>query len=304
MHTADEWITRPQRRDGITISKFQLAIAFSVLLHVAALWQWRIEQNKPPDNDVAPPLTVKLLPLPPLPGPAPGIATPSPVLRKPPVTPPPRMAAAEPTLAPSLPQAANPAPKAAPPVLAIEPPAAAPMTVPPRVADAATPAPPRTPPPGDFATFLEAQRRARGESAPPAAAPAEDENARATRLAIANLATPKAQGFGGDPNRSGGIFTMKHKGVDYAEFMFYGWHADARRDLAQLVEVRKGSHPTIELAVVRRMIEIIREHVQGDFPWRSHRLNRVITLSARQRDSANLEEFLMREFFYNPRIAP
>ena len=148
----------------------------------------------------------------------------------------------------------------------------------------------------------EARRRARGE--PSAAAPAEDENARATRLAVANLSTAKAQGVGYDPNRSGGIFTMKSRGVDYAEFMFNGWHTDARRNLQQLVEVRKGGNENIELAVVRKMIEIIRANVQGDFQWRSHRMNRVVTLSARQQDNAGLEEFLMREFFYNPRIAP
>jgi hypothetical protein len=121
---------------------------------------------------------------------------------------------------------------------------------------------------------------------------------------VANLSTQKAQGVGYDPNRSGGIFTMKSRGVDYAEFMFNGWHSDARRNLQQLVEVRKGNNENIELAVVRKMIEIIRANVQGDFQWRSHRMNKVVTLSARQRDNAGLEEFLMREFFYNPRIAP
>ncbi len=97
---------------------------------------------------------------------------------------------------------------------------------------------------------------------------------------------------------------MKRKGVDYAEFMFHGWHADARRNMDQLVEVRLGGNSNIELAVVRKMIEIIRSHVQGDFTWRSHRMNRVVTLSARQQDTAALEEFMLREFFFNPRIAP
>ena len=86
--------------------------------------------------------------------------------------------------------------------------------------------------------------------------------------------------------------------------MFHGWHADARRNMAQLVEVRKGDHSNIELAVVRKMIDIIRVHEQADFQWRSYRLNKSVTLSARQRDSAGLEKFLMDEFFYNPHIAP
>jgi hypothetical protein len=76
------------------------------------------------------------------------------------------------------------------------------------------------------------------------------------------------------------------------------------RDRQQLVEVRKGNNENIELAVVRKMIEIIRANVQGDFQWRSHRMNKVVTLSARERDNAGLEEFMIREFFYNPRIGP
>jgi len=100
------------------------------------------------------------------------------------------------------------------------------------------------------------------------------------------------------------VFTLKRRAVDYAEFTFNGWHSEARRNWAQEITVRKGNHPTIELAVVREMIEIIRKYEQGDFPWYSYRLRRTVTRSARLRDSAELEEFLMQEFFYNPRVAP
>lgn len=280
------------RRDGITITSFQLAIALSVLLHLAVLWQWKIQKPLP---DLSPPsLTVKLEPLP---GPPPSIATPPPRPATPPIAtkaPPP---AADPPVARAPPAPRSPAIPSAPPVIATAPPVAS-ESVPP-------PAPPmRAPPAEDFAAFVEARRRARGEPSTAAPAPPEDENARATRLAVANLSTTKAQGVGYDPNRSGGIFTMKSRGVDYAEFMFNGWHTDARRNLQQLVEVRKGNHENIEVATVRKMIEIIRANVQGDFQWRSHRMNKVVTLSARQQDNAGLEEFLMREFFYNPRIAP
>ena len=281
-----------RRRDGITISNFQLAIALSVLLHVAALWQWQIQ--KPPLDDASPPpLTVKLQPIP---GPPPAVVTP-PQRRAivPPVPPAPPVAAPTPPPVARAPQTPPTPPRSAPPsVIAITPPAP----------KEAAPLPMRAPPAEDFAAYVEAQRRARGESASASSAPAEDENARATRLAVANLATQKAQGVGYDPNRSGGIFTMKSRGVDYAEFMFNGWHTDARRNMAQLIEVRKGNHDTIEVATVRKMIEIIRANVQGDFQWRSHRMNKVVTLSARERDNAGLEEFLMREFFYNPRIGP
>ena len=68
-----------------------------------------------------------------------------------------------------------------------------------------------------------------------------------------------------------------------------------------MIEVRRGDNATIELAVVRRMISIIREHESGDFVWKSQRLGRELTLSARVSDNAGLEEVLLREFFSAPR---
>ena len=45
------------------------------------------------------------------------------------------------------------------------------------------------------------------------------------------------------------------------------------------------------------MIDLIRTHYKGDFNWDSHRLGRVVVLSARIEDTTGLEEFMMREFF-------
>jgi hypothetical protein len=91
-------------------------------------------------------------------------------------------------------------------------------------------------------------------------------------------------------------------GFDDAEFVFYGWNKEIRRNTAQQIEVRKGSNSDIRIAVVRRMIAIIREYEQGDFLWQSRRLDRSLTLSARLRDNAGLEDFMMREFFDDPRL--
>jgi len=88
---------------------------------------------------------------------------------------------------------------------------------------------------------------------------------------------------------------------DYAEFVFFGWNKDIRRDTAQTIDVRKGAESDIRIAVIRRMIAIIREHENGDFVWESHRLERHVTLSARPRDNAGLEDFLWKEFFEDPR---
>jgi hypothetical protein len=49
--------------------------------------------------------------------------------------------------------------------------------------------------------------------------------------------------------------------------------------------------------MVKKMITLIREHYQGDFNWDSQRLGRTIVKSARLEDNAELEEFLMMEFF-------
>ena len=156
-----------------------------------------------------------------------------------------------------------------------------------------------------MASYIEARRRARGEStptppsAPSASSPAkgEDENARANRIAAANLGTDRKPTFGSDPRRGGGIFQIQRMSYDYAEFVFFGWNKDIRRNTTQLIEVRKGSNSDIKIAVVRRMIAIIREYEDGDFVFESKRVGRNVTLSARPRDNSGLEDFMMREFF-------
>ena len=126
---------------------------------------------------------------------------------------------------------------------------------------------------------------------------AEDANARASRLAAANLGSDRKPSFGSDPRKGGGVFSIERLTYDPAEFTFFGWNKDIERNSLQLVEVRKGSEPDIRIAVVRRMIAIIREQEKEDFVWESKRLGRNVVLSARPRDSRGLEDFLMREFF-------
>jgi hypothetical protein len=45
------------------------------------------------------------------------------------------------------------------------------------------------------------------------------------------------------------------------------------------------------------MIELIRKEKTGDFEWDSHRLGRVVKMSARAEDTAELQAFLMKEMF-------
>jgi hypothetical protein len=160
---------------------------------------------------------------------------------------------------------------------------------------------------GDLAAYVEARRRARLENSAPAATPIapapepEDENARANRIAAANLASARNRAPADDAKRGGGVFGIQYMSHEYAEFLFYGWNRNFGRNTTQLVEVRKGTHSDIRIAVVRSMIAIIREHERGDFVWESRRLARNVTLSARPRDERGLEDFLMQEFFAETR---
>ena len=154
----------------------------------------------------------------------------------------------------------------------------------------------------DLSSYIEAKRRARAptpSAAPlPSAPKAEDDDVRRDRIAAANLASARASG--NDQRIRRGSFQLQRVGFDDAEFIFYGWDKDARRNMARLIEVSKGTNSDIRIAVVRRIIAIIREHEEGDFLWESPRLGRNLMLSARARDNTRLEEFMMLEFFSGP----
>lgn len=286
MHASPEPIRR--RRDKISIPAIWVAVALSILVHIMVMWQWmpqlRRMAREPAEHAKGPPLIVQLAPRAaarPAPEPAPA------------TTPPPRAAAERPARKPVQ----KPAPEPRPPVLAL--PRQSPQPAPP-------PAPPEArpraaPPEGDLASYIEARRKARGDTPAPAPRPAEpgveDERTRANRLAAANLGTDRTPTYDSQARRSGGIFQIQRLTFDHAEFVFFGWNPDIRRNTTQLIEVRLGTHPNIRIAVVRRMITLIREHEQGDFTWDSHRLGRIVSLSARPRDTVWLEDFLMREFF-------
>mgnify|MGYP000188239126 CR=1 FL=1 len=88
---------------------------------------------------------------------------------------------------------------------------------------------------------------------------------------------------------------------DNAEFYFFGFDKDIGRNAKQRIEVSKGNNSDIRIAVVRKMISIIRENVSGDFTWVSQRLGRQVRLSARPEDNAGLEDFIMHDIFPDAR---
>ena len=95
-----------------------------------------------------------------------------------------------------------------------------------------------------------------------------------------------------------GIFQITSIGNRYAQFTFRAWTTGVMTsNRRQTVTVDAGENGDVERAIIRRMIQLIREHHKEDFNWESYRLNRVVVLSARMGDNEGLEEFLMREFF-------
>lgn len=97
-----------------------------------------------------------------------------------------------------------------------------------------------------------------------------------------------------------GIFQILRIGPRTAEFTFRAWTTGQTNPRLQRIQVEAGTDGDIERAIIRRMIQLIREYYKEDFNWESHRLHRVVVLSAREKDTAGLEDFLMREFFINP----
>jgi hypothetical protein len=188
----------------------------------------------------------------------------------------------------------------APPVIALNQPAPDVPAPAPPIPPVSTPAPTRTVTAAELlASIRDPQRYGRPTSQENTgkAPPVEDDKARTNRIAAANVASHRIVTFGYDPSRSGGVFKIQRTGLNEAEFMFYGWNPDAGRNTAQLIEVKRGNNSDIRIAVVRRIIAIIRDNVQeGDFLWDSKRLGRSLALSARLKDNAGLEDFLLREF--------
>jgi len=95
---------------------------------------------------------------------------------------------------------------------------------------------------------------------------------------------------------TGGVFQILRKGTREATFAFNGWKPSANNRWRQVIEVDAGLGGDINLAIVRRMIQLIRTYYTGDFSWESRRLGRVVTVSARPEDTASLEDFMMKEF--------
>ena len=298
------WPRRPARRhDDITISAIRVAFVLSLLIHAVLLLNFlpKLKLLTPSDaeqGETGSPLAVKLgNPQPPA-GSMPSAAPPpdsTVALQTPQRKTPPPAPTKRPPSAPSV----LSVPRQSPDAPAV-----------PKAPTEPAPAPTQPAPTQDLASYIESRRRARGEQ--PSAArestsdskSAGDENERQNRIIAANLGLNVRPSFGRDARNGGGVFQIKTIEYSFAEFYFYGWNKDISRNSKQVIEVRKGDNADIRIAVVRRMIAIVREHETEDFLWESHRLGHQLTLSARARDNTELEAFMMKEFFFDVRDPP
>ncbi len=277
------------------------ALALSLLVHTGALWEWlprmRALNGDLQSTQVAEaPLAVQLTPRRSEPstqvGPPP-LAQPRIESRVRPPTKLPRPAIRKPATAPPVIATAPPQTMTVPP-----PPEPTPAIPPPPVEPAPAPEskPPAPPIETDLSAYIAARRHERGDAAP-APSTEEREKARRDQIVAANLATVNAYGSGGTQSHGGGVFAIVRMGESDGEFMFHGWNGKIHGQLSQRIEVQRGSESDIRVAMIRRMIAIIREYEHDDFVWESRRLGRDITLSARMSDNAELEAFLQTEFF-------
>jgi len=152
----------------------------------------------------------------------------------------------------------------------------------------------------DLQAYIEKRRQQRGARTQ-SDAPQESDEARGMRNALANIAAANGRSRD-DSNESGGVFSVTNKTFHSAEVKFRGWNPSFKRRWLTQVTVEIGSEPDIETAIVKKMIELIRKEKTGDFEWDSHRLNRVVTMSARPQDTEQLKAFLFKEMFedYKP----
>jgi hypothetical protein len=157
-------------------------------------------------------------------------------------------------------------------------------------------------PPDDMFTQLESARKRRADAQTDAPAPrpapsTHEEVQNDNSIALANIATSLNRVRGTDQVEAGGVFQVRRVGYRDAEFLFRGWNTTSGRNSTRLVTVEQGTDVDIQNAIVKKMIEIIREEKTDNFIWESHRLGKQVSLSARPQDSVELQQFLIQEFF-------
>ncbi|MES2319730.1 MAG: hypothetical protein V4631_19800 [Pseudomonadota bacterium] len=147
----------------------------------------------------------------------------------------------------------------------------------------------------DMSAMIEARRRARGQGEQPAEESAAE---RGNRIARANIAS--ANGKKGGKGSSESVFEVRGLAFSSRELKFNTAFQQTGRSRLRLVTVELGTEPDIETAVVKQMIEMIRDVTKDDLVWtydKGEPNERRIVLSARKQDTEELAAFLMKEYF-------
>ncbi|GAB3263484.1 hypothetical protein GCM10027296_38990 [Chitinimonas naiadis] len=167
------------------------------------------------------------------------------------------------------------------------PPAPSPMPAP-ELESTPPPQQAATPPATDLMAYVNAAReRRKAQEAQNGGAPAPT----ADEIRDANIRRNL------QPPGTNGIFQILSKSLHTATFSFRGWTTSSANSRREVIEVSVGMNDDLDRAIVRKMIELIRRYYTGEFNWESQRLRRTVVLSARPQDTAQLEEFMMMEFF-------
>jgi hypothetical protein len=215
----------------------------------------------------------------------------------------PQAAPSSPAVVPETPPApaADRRPKApAAPVIALNKPRESKLSRPLEPVMPAVPPSPAPAAPTDMQSFVDAQRARRraaegfsGRDPVAPATPVPEREPSEDEIRMANVKRNLTVG-------TSGIFQIISIEPRSAAFSFRGWTTDSANARREYIQVEIGTNSSIEIAIVRRMIELIRRYYKGNFNWESQRLDRVVTLSARVEDNDGLETFMMKEFFGEP----
>jgi hypothetical protein len=162
----------------------------------------------------------------------------------------------------------------------------------------------QTVPPDDMASHLRHRQEQReeqeAEAAQENAAAAAANNGLSTDQIIANnLNRAKRSANDG----TGGVFQITSVGVREGAFRFNGWNP-ARDNWHESYTVDAGEGGDVKLAIVKKVIEVIRKYKKGDFEFESHKLGRMVPMSARPQDNDRLENFLLMELFSDEAQVP
>jgi hypothetical protein len=157
------------------------------------------------------------------------------------------------------------------------------------------------PPTADMSSMLDAARARRqqaeqSESSDDVVARENNKPPSGNEVAQANIDFSMHRNGG-----AGGVFQILSIGPRVGIFRFVGWTGEPSNNTRRTFTVDAGLGGDVQMAIIVRMIEMIREHYKEDFKWDSSRVGRTVTLSARKADEAGLREFLKKEFFEDQR---